>query len=44
MTERVGFWVDLENAYVTYENYYIESVWWALRKIGIRVFCIKGIK
>ena len=33
MTERVGFWVDLDDAYVTLDNPYIESVWWALRQI-----------
>jgi isoleucyl-tRNA synthetase len=44
MTERVGFWVDLENAYVTYENYYIESVWWALKKIWDKGLLYKGHK
>ncbi len=33
MTERVGFWIDLDDAYATLDNDYIESVWWALRKI-----------
>ena len=33
MTERVGFWIDLDDPYVTLDNDYIESVWWALRKI-----------
>ncbi len=33
MTERVGFWIDRDDAYVTLDNDYIESVWWALRKI-----------
>ena len=28
LTDRIGFWVDLESAYVTFENDYIESVWW----------------
>ena len=31
LTERVGFWVDLDDAYHTLDNTYIESVWWALR-------------
>ncbi len=44
MTERVGFLVDLENAYVTYENYYIESVWWALKKIWDKGLLYKGHK
>lgn len=33
MTKRIGFWIDLENAYVTMSNNYIESVWWALSQI-----------
>ncbi len=33
LTERIGFWIDLGDAYVTLENEYIESVWWSLRRI-----------
>ena len=33
LTERVGFWIDLDDAYVTLANSYIESVWWSLRKV-----------
>ena len=33
VTERIGFWIDLDDAYHTLTNDYIESVWWALRKI-----------
>jgi len=33
LTERIGFWIDMENPYVTMEDSYIESVWWALRRI-----------
>ncbi|MGB5174464.1 MAG: class I tRNA ligase family protein, partial [Thermoanaerobaculia bacterium] len=33
MTERIGFWIDLDSAYFTYSNRYIESVWWALRQL-----------
>lgn len=33
MSDRVGFWADMEQPYVTYENNYIESVWWSLKKI-----------
>jgi len=33
MSERVGFWADMDNPYVTYHNSYIESVWWALSQI-----------
>jgi isoleucyl-tRNA synthetase len=33
LTERIGFWIDLEDPYVTLDNDYIESVWWSLRKL-----------
>jgi isoleucyl-tRNA synthetase len=33
LTERIGFWIDLDDPYVTMETDYIESVWWALRRI-----------
>ncbi len=33
LTERIGFWLDLDDPYVTMTNDYIESVWWALRKM-----------
>jgi isoleucyl-tRNA synthetase len=33
LTERIGFWIDLGDAYVTLANEYIESVWWSLRRI-----------
>jgi isoleucyl-tRNA synthetase len=33
LTERIGFWIDLDDPYVTLANDYIESVWWSLRKI-----------
>ena len=33
LTERIGFWLDLDDPYVTLDNEYIESVWWALRRI-----------
>jgi isoleucyl-tRNA synthetase len=32
LTERIGFWIDLDDPYVTLENDYIESVWWSLRR------------
>ena len=40
----VGFWADMENPYITYENYYIESEWWALKKIWDRGLLYKGHK
>ena len=36
MTERIGFWLDLDNAYVTYDNSYIESCWWVLKQLWER--------
>ena len=33
LTERIGFWIDLDDPYVTLDNAYIESVWWSLRRI-----------
>jgi isoleucyl-tRNA synthetase len=33
MTRRMGYWVDMQNPYVTYENKYIESVWWTVAQI-----------
>jgi isoleucyl-tRNA synthetase len=33
LTERIGFWIDLDDPYVTLTNTYIESVWWSLRKL-----------
>jgi isoleucyl-tRNA synthetase len=33
LTERIGFWIDLEDPYVTLEDDYIESVWWSLRRL-----------
>ncbi|WP_296971733.1 isoleucine--tRNA ligase [Tepidanaerobacter sp. EBM-38] len=44
MTERVGFWIDMDNPYVTYHNTYIESVWWALKQIWEKDLLYKGNK
>lgn len=33
MTRRVGFWLDMEHPYITYENKYIESLWWIVKRI-----------
>jgi isoleucyl-tRNA synthetase len=33
LTQRMGYWVDMQNPYVTYENRYIESVWWVIAQI-----------
>ncbi len=44
MTERIGFWVDLDDAYITYENKYIESVWWILRQFWDKGLIYQGFK
>ena len=44
MTKRIGFWIDMENAYVTMEDYYIESVWWALKKMYEEGLLVKDYK
>ena len=33
LTDRMGYWVDLEHPYITYENNYIESLWWLLKML-----------
>ena len=40
----VGFWADMENPYVTYHNEFIESEWWALKKIWDKGLLYKGFK
>ena len=40
----VGFWADMENPYVTYDNDFIESEWWALKKIWEKGLLYKGFK
>lgn len=44
MSDRVGYWADMENPYVTYDNNYIESEWWALKKIWEQGLLYKGHK
>ena len=40
----VGYWADMENPYVTYDNNFIESEWWALKKIWEKGLLYKGFK
>ena len=42
LTEKIGFWVDLENPYITYENDYIESVWALLKTLHDKELLYKG--
>jgi isoleucyl-tRNA synthetase len=44
LTERIGFWIDLDDAYVTLANSYIESVWWSLRQIWDQGLLYQGHK
>ena len=44
MSDRVGYWVDMDNPYVTYHDDYIESVWWALKEIHKKELLYKGHK
>ncbi|MGB1286555.1 MAG: isoleucine--tRNA ligase [Aggregatilineales bacterium] len=44
LTERIGFWVDLDNAYVTFTNDYIESVWWILKQFWEKGLLYRGYK
>ncbi len=44
LTERIGYWVDLERAYITYKNEYIESVWWLLKSIWDKGLLYQGFK
>ncbi len=44
MSDRVGYWVDMEHPYVTYHDDYIESVWWALKEIHKKGLLYRGHK
>ncbi len=42
ITRRMGYWVDLDNPYITYENDYIETVWWLLKRLYDKGLLYKG--
>ena len=44
LTNRMGYWVDLENPYMTFDNNYIESVWWAFKQLYEKNLVYKGYK
>ncbi|HEX9006128.1 MAG TPA: class I tRNA ligase family protein, partial [Bacteroidota bacterium] len=44
LTEQMGYWVDLQHPYVTFENSYMESVWWALKRFYDQGLIYKGYK
>ena len=42
LTRKMGYWVDLDNPYITYENSYIESLWWLLKQLYSKDLLYKG--
>ncbi len=44
LTERIGFWIDLDDAYRTLDDEYIESVWWALKEIHAKGLLFERLK
>ena len=44
MTERIGFWIDLDDPYITYENSYIESCWWIMKSLFDRGLLVEDYK
>ncbi|MFN7013552.1 MAG: class I tRNA ligase family protein, partial [Bacteroidia bacterium] len=42
LTQKMGYWVDMKNPYITYENKYIESVWWLLKQLYNKGLLYKG--
>ncbi len=44
ITERIGFWVDLKSAYITMDNSYIESVWWAIKQMWDKGLVYQGYR
>ncbi len=43
-TERIGFWLDMDNPYITYDSKYIETLWWIIKQINDAGFFYKGHK
>ena len=42
LTHKMGYWVDLDNPYITYDNRYIESLWWLLQQLHKKGLLYKG--
>ena len=42
LTHKMGYWVDLDNPYITYESKYLESVWWLLKQLYNKGYLYKG--
>ncbi len=44
MSDRIGYWADMKNPYITYDDNYIESVWWAIKQMADKGLLYKGYK
>jgi len=44
LTERIGFWLDLDNPYITYETNYIETLWWIIKRVWDQGLLYRGHK
>ncbi|MCI5776082.1 MAG: isoleucine--tRNA ligase [Bacteroidales bacterium] len=42
LTHKMGYWIDMDDPYITYDNRYIESLWWLLKRLYERGFLYKG--
>ena len=42
LTEKIGYWVDMDNPYITYDNKYIETLWWLLKQLYDKGLLYKG--
>ena len=43
LTNKMGYWVDMNDPYVTYDNKYIESVWWLINQMNEKECSTRGI-
>lgn len=44
MSDRIGYWADMDDPYITYDDNYIESIWWALKQMADKGLLYKGYK
>jgi len=44
LTDRIGFWIDMDNAYITFDNGYIQSGWWIIKELWDRNLVYQGFK
>lgn len=42
LTQKMGYWIDMDDPYITYDNRYVESLWWLLKRLYERGFLYKG--